>query len=316
MDRSLHRELRGIAADRRSGAAELALRAVSALQAWLRGHSKPGEEELLEIAGALLRAQPSMAPLLRLANEVALAADTKGPSSQLTASLTKFRGVLEDGPEEIAEHFARALRRKAEKQSVIAYSYSSTVLRALIRARARIREVFCSEGRPGYEGLTMATKLSRGGLAVSVGTDAAQFSLVWYGEMLVLGSDMIFEDGFLNKIGTDVLVECVRRLPHRRGSQKPIWVLADTTKFWPETWRVLREHRPEALPIARTVPGPESEVWKDAPSKVRVLNPYFWGTAFRSDIRILTERGWMSAKQVRRELERIPVSPRLKALAD
>ncbi len=316
MDRSLQRELQAIADDRRSGAAELALRAVSALQIWLRRHPKPNEEELLEIAGALFRAQRSMAPLLRLANEAALAADAKGPAEGLAASLEEFARVVQHGPQQIAERFARALRRVARKQTLIAYSYSSTVLGALTRARGKIREVFCSEGRPGCEGLVMAAKLSRAGLSVSVATEAAQFSLVWYGDALVLGSDMIFEDGFLNKIGTDVLVGCVRRLPRRRGVPRPIWVLADTTKFWPETWRILRELAPEGHPAARTMPGPGSEVWKHPPSKVRVLNPSFWGTAFRPDIRVLTERGWMTSKEVRRELKKISISPRLKALAN
>lgn len=313
MDRLLRRQLDAIASDRRSGAAELALSTAAALQAWLRRHSKPTEQELLESARALLEAKPSMAPLLRLANEAALAADAKNSAEQLAAALAKFRAVLQDGPAQIADNFARTLRRMPQKQTVITYSYSSTVLQALIRARSRIREVFCSEGRPGCEGLVMAAKLSRAGISVSVATDAAQFSLVWHGDVLVLGSDMVFEDGFLNKIGTDVLVECVRKLPRRRKRRKPIWVLADTTKFWPEAWRVLREQAEEAESIAQTVPGPGSEVWKHAPSKVRVLNPYFWGTAFRSDIRILTERGWMAAEQVRRELKRIPISPRLKA---
>ena len=54
MDRLLRQKLDAIARDRRSGAAELALRAVTDLQSWLRRHPKPTEQELL----ALLRPCP------------------------------------------------------------------------------------------------------------------------------------------------------------------------------------------------------------------------------------------------------------------
>ncbi len=57
MDRLLRRELDAIARDRRSGAAELALRAVTALQSGLRRHPQPSKQELLDIARALLRVQ-------------------------------------------------------------------------------------------------------------------------------------------------------------------------------------------------------------------------------------------------------------------
>ncbi len=50
MDRLLRRELDAIARDRRSGAAELALRAVTALQSWSRRHPQPSKQELLDIA--------------------------------------------------------------------------------------------------------------------------------------------------------------------------------------------------------------------------------------------------------------------------
>ena len=47
MDGLLRRQLDGVARDRRSGAAEIALRAVTALQAWLRRHRQPSEQELV-----------------------------------------------------------------------------------------------------------------------------------------------------------------------------------------------------------------------------------------------------------------------------
>src|SRR5713226_6328400 len=130
MDRLLRRQLSGVARDRRSGAAELALRAVTALQAWLRRHPRPTEADLHEITRALPRAQPSMAPLLRLANEVALAADSGSPARDLARAAGLFRRLLTTGASRIARRLGRALRDDGYKK-VVTYSYSSTVLAAL-----------------------------------------------------------------------------------------------------------------------------------------------------------------------------------------
>src|SRR2546425_7548868 len=118
MDRLLRQQLDAMARDRRSGAAELALRAVTDLQSWLRRHPKPNEQELLDIASALLRAQPSMAPLLRLANELALAADAEDASRAFPFSLSQFHKALVSAPGKIANHFWREIGRASCRERV------------------------------------------------------------------------------------------------------------------------------------------------------------------------------------------------------
>jgi translation initiation factor 2B subunit (eIF-2B alpha/beta/delta family) len=299
MDRLLRRELDAIARDRRSGAAELALSAVTALQSWLRRHPQPSKQELLDIARALLRVQPSMAPLLRLANEVALAADSRSPARYLAAAAASFRNLLQNGPRRIARLLGRALRLGRHKE-VITYSYSSTVLAALARARFFLERVYCSESRPGYEGRAMADRLARAGVQVWFETDAALFGRVSApSEPLVLGADAILRTGFVNKVGTSALVQ----LGLHAGA--PVWVLIGTLKFWPRWFSRFA-----------FMCGPPRQVWKPARKRILVLNPYFGVTSFHPSIRFLTERGWMTPTQVRGELKRIRISPRLKALAD
>ena len=307
MDRLLRQQLEAIARDRRSGAAQLALRAVTDLQSWLRRHPKPTEQELLDIARALLHAQPSMAPLLRLANDVALAADAEDASRAFPFSLSQLHKALVSAPGKIANHFWRALPRHPDR--FMTYSYSSTVLKALVRARSRIRIVYCSESRPGYEGRTMASKLARAGIWVCLKTDAALFSMAPFGH-LVLGADKVLRNGFENKIGTDVLVERAHRGAIKGHMRKMrFWVLADTTKFWPESVNAMS-------PFWKLIQGPHAEVWKEAPKGLWVSNNYFCGVRFFSPMRILTERGWMTPKQVRGYLKNIRISPRLKELAN
>ena len=302
MDRLLRRPLAAIARDRRSGAAELALRAVTALQTWLRQHPEPSEAELTEIARVLLRAQPSMAPILRLANCVALAADDENPSNALWPAARDMRDVLRTAPRRIARQFAAALRR-SRLWDIATYSYSATVVEALRRARSRIRSVRCSESRPSMEGRAMAARLASAGIHVVLETDASLFSRVQEQDLVVLGADQIGERSFVNKIGTETIVG------RATGAGKPVWVLADTTKFLPLGISL-------AARRLAAKPQPAWEVWRTPPRGVRISNDYFAPTHYRPGVRVLTERGWMTPAEVRRELKKADISRRLKALAD
>jgi translation initiation factor 2B subunit (eIF-2B alpha/beta/delta family) len=302
MDRLLRHELDAVAADRRSGAAELTLRAVTALHAWLRRHRQPRERELLEIARTLLRAQPSMAPLLRLANEVALATDHALPAQPLIRSLGSFRSLLRRGPNRIAGLFYRWLKRR-KRYKIGAYSYSSVVTQALLRAHGRIELVCCSEGRPAYEGRWMAERLSRAGIRVQLSPDAAFLEETRFHDLQVSGADAVTPGGFVSKVGTEIIVSQTSRAGRR------VIVLAETLKFWPES-----PLRPTRF-WKRNFANPR-EVWRDAPENVRVTSPLFSCAPFAKHVALLTERGWMIPARVRREVEKIKISPRLKDLAN
>ena len=301
MDRLLRRELDRIAGDRTSGAAELASRACRALQAWLRRRSSPGESELLEVAGTLLRTQPSMAPLLRLANEVALAIDFPSPARRLATTTQRFRRILHLAPERIAGYFVRWMRSRSGAEVIYTYSYSSTVAKALIRARSRIESVCCSESRPGNEGILTALRLSRAGIKIEFFTDAGLLSQTYRELLVVLGVDAVLPGWIASKVGSRVLIGRA----HRAGGT--VVLMVDTTKFWPEPTH--------ASPRWDWSFGPQDEIWKNPPRRVSVYNLYFELAKLSPRLRFLTERGWMTPKQVKRELKKIHISPRLAELA-
>jgi translation initiation factor 2B subunit (eIF-2B alpha/beta/delta family) len=287
----LRREFDRIARDRRSGAAELALRAARAVRGFLRRSPKVSRTELAEIARALLHVQPEMAPLLRLANEAALAAEAKRPQAQLAQAFERFERRLHAAPGEIARHFGRALPPNA---TIVTYSYSSTVLAALVRTRENIAQVYCAESRPGNEGRVMAAGLARARVRVTLMTDAALFSLPPVEDHIILGADRITRCGFVNKIGSERLVERARR------ARRPpaLWLLADTSKFLPDTLEQLVAERP----------GPPGEIWLHPPRGVVMENPYFQLTPFAPRMRILSERGWMEPWEAARAIEKIRVA--------
>jgi translation initiation factor 2B subunit (eIF-2B alpha/beta/delta family) len=301
MDTGLRRALGRIARDRRSGAAELALVATDALLTWTRRRPRPTESELEDVARVLLRAQPAMAPLIRLANDLALAIDAPRPVAALGPALHRFRAILTRGPRRIAQDCHRWLARQHPGAEVVTYSYSSTVLRALRRARTSISGVSCSESRPQNEGRAMAEQLAGAGLKVFYSTDACLTGQVWPRQVFVFGADAILPGWVANKVGTKALT----RLAIAKSC--PVVFLTDTTKFLPKP----------ACDLWDSVFGPDEELWPAAPAGVNVYNLYFELTPVTkvSRFRFLTERGWMTPRQVRRALAKIRVSPRLAALA-
>jgi translation initiation factor 2B subunit (eIF-2B alpha/beta/delta family) len=291
VERLVRREFERIARDRRSGAAELALRAARALTRRLHRSPKLTRAEALELAGALLRAQPEMAPFLRLANEMAAAAETKNPAEKLAPALRSYIRRGRSAPGEMGRRLRAALRPAA---TVVTYSRSSTVLGALAEARSKIARVYCSESRPGGEGRAMAAQLARRGLRVTLLTDAALFALPAVEEYVILGADRITARGFVNKVGSALLAARA----WRTHGPPEVWLLADTSKFLPLPL--------ERLFVAR--PGPPRELWRSPPRGVRVENPYFRLTPFSSRMRLLTERGWMTPQQARQFIARIAVA--------
>ncbi|MHB8485337.1 MAG: eIF2B alpha/beta/delta subunit family protein [Candidatus Acidiferrales bacterium] len=300
MDQWLRRDLDAIAADRSSGAAELALRACVVLQQWARRHPGISRDDLLAVARALLIAQPAMAPLLRLANELALAAGESLPSRYLARTLKGFSSALRAGPPRIARHFRSALRG-GEKKIITTYSYSSTVLQSILAAHSHIWQVICSEGRPGLEGRkTVEQILRRGkGIGACLTTDAALHMFTAHSHALVVGADSLEEAGFTNKAGTGALVAYAVQI------ECPVWILADTSKLLPRAIDAIRGDRN----------GPDVEIWPDAPARLSILNPYFETTRYQPGIRILTENGWCTPAQIRNEIQAIKVSPLLATLA-
>ena len=303
MDRLLRREVSGFARDHASGAIEITLRAIKAVRSWLRRTRAWETSQLATVAAALLRAQPSMAPLLRLANEISLSVDASDPAIHLSRILRAFERRIRASPDQIAHHLKRWLRNKKRPQ-VFTYSYSSTVVHALGQARRYVDGVSCSESRPGNEGIKTARALAAKGIETFYHTDAGLFSQLWGNEVLLLGADAVLAGWVAAKAGTKVLVARALQL----GS--PVVFLVDTSKFWRE-------------PSARSrrwdwTFGPDEDLWKNPPRRVEIYNLYFEliPISARSRVRFLTEFGWMSARRVRIAINRIHISPRLESFAD
>ncbi len=299
MSHRFGQQLGRVARDRTSGAAQLALQSVQAVQAWLRRHPSPSEAELEEVVVRLLRLQSSMAPILRLANEVALAADVPQRARALAARLRAFRFCLVHARSRIARQFVAGLDH-SPRPTVATYSFSSTVSGALAAARPRIASVLVAESRPEFEGRVTARLLAEAGVPVQYTTDAGLLGLLHSAGVFVVGADAVLSHAFVNKIGTRTACLAARE------AAIPIFVLSDSTKFLPEEL---------AAPFWRPTEGAAAEVWTRAPRGVTVRSPLFEHTEL-NHVRVITESGILDPPAVRQAVEAVPLSPRLKRLAD
>jgi translation initiation factor 2B subunit (eIF-2B alpha/beta/delta family) len=298
VDARLDRALEQIAADRRSGAAELARQGVVAVEQWLGRERNPSGDALLELARRLLHAQPTMAPLVRLANEVALALDAPNPSARLTKELAGFKKVLDTGVARMARPFRAAIRKGSGPMAT--YSYSSTVIELLKSARQRYEFALCSESRPDLEGRATASALVEAGVDVVFVADAVLASHMFQAEIFVTGADALLPWGFVNKAGTAAMIYGAMM------SGTAVWVVADTSKLVPK----------ELAPLVKAdFGGKPTGLWDEAPGGVTCLNILFETVDYLPGIRVLTERGWRKPIQLQREFKRIRVSPRLRELA-
>jgi hypothetical protein len=186
-------EVRAVACDRRSGAAQLAHRAASAL-------SILGSSELLDALGVLLAGHPSMAPLWRLGTLLL-------GSSDHPAAARGFVEELDRETEAVAAVAAAALGPR-----VVTISYASMVIAAVAhRGTTGSLSVLCSRSEPEGEGAATADALRGHGIDARVVSDAEALERVPGVDAVVTGADAVTPGGVVNKAGTRALAAAARR---------------------------------------------------------------------------------------------------------
>jgi translation initiation factor eIF-2B subunit delta len=290
-----------LAQDRESGAAELAKKAAVALAALAdEGQATDAASflrEVVETGRKLILAQPSMAPLFNLVNTVLYGLDGISQLTEarrgLKALAEGFADELEGRGETIAVEAAQVL---SDGDTVLTHSRSSTVVRALARAKAGGVEfqVVCTESRPLYEGRALADELSRLGVPIVLVVDAAVGQMMQHAHLVVVGADGVSSAGLVNKTGTYLVALAARA----RGV--PFYSLCGTEKLLPEGY-----------PFFAIEDQASGEVWPDHPEGVRVLNRYFEVTPIELLTGLVTEKGLLGPREVARALEDLKMHPLL-----
>jgi len=292
-------------ADTLSGAALVARTAADVMRRGAVRISAGSPEELRSILGQIsvevLDAQPSMAPLVRLVQDVLAAAERADTVEQARQAAVDAAEAFRDGLEARSTRVAERAASLLPPSGMIAtISASSTVREALARAKdaevatgrsiqPQSRRILCFESRPLKEGRGLAESLADAGAEVLLAVDAAAFSLVPTCEAVVFGADSIGDRGVVNKVGSAALA-------HAAGAAGvPVYVLCDSTKVLPVGFpQVVEDDRPG------------DEVWNAAPEGVEVWNRYFEVVPLELVTAVVTEDGVLTPSEVEAMREAMP----------
>ncbi len=179
-----------------------------------------------------------------------------------------------------------AFARPLLSGTVMTHSLSGTVVDVLVACKAEMEQVIVLEGRPRYEGRTMAQTLVAQGMAVTLITDAQADIFLPHCSAVVVGADTILANGdVLNKAGTALLAWAAQ------GHHVAFYVLSETLKISPHHWSgdeaQLEEKEADEV-LAPPIPG------------VTVRNFYFDHTPASLLTKIITEQGVLGPLEVQR----------------
>ncbi|MEK6958879.1 MAG: S-methyl-5-thioribose-1-phosphate isomerase [archaeon] len=162
--------------------------------------------------------------------------------------------------------------------TVMTICHSRSVIDLLIKAKHKIKEVYCLESRPLYQGRMTAKDLSEAGLKVTLIVDNAASTVMKKCDYLFSGADAIMADGdVVNKIGTNQISMLCKAYGVKH------YVAASTHKFEPASFFGKDE------PIEHR--NPEEVISDKERGSANVLNPAFDRTDASTIEGIITELG-------------------------
>lgn len=295
--------LQRLRADKTSGATTLAHLALDILEAFVSQEpaleASAWQQACVDLVGAIVTAQPSMAVLLNLAQQVLqhCAGPEVARRARLQTCLTAFRHALHTSLQRLCQH---ALPLFPPQATVLTYSNSATVIAALSAAQAHqgIRRVLLSESRPAYDGRQQALTLLHQGLQVEYCVDMALFDYLPEVDLVLVGADAVFPHGLINKRGTHALAQ----LAHLH--QVPFYSLCTAHKFLPQS----------ASALLHIVAHPAEDVWPHPPAGLIIHNAYFDLTPLTLCSGIVHEAGLSTPEAIRQLLQQRALAPSLQRL--
>lgn len=241
--------------------------------------TSPAEQlrQLHHVGRELAHARPSMAALAGAVRRILTAPGGLNGMAQVAEQLLQ---EYDQAPVYITT-FARPYLRG----TILTHSLSGTVLEVLNACVPPIEHIIMLEGRPLYEGRTVAQSLrQRSSVALTLLTDAQADIFLPMCQAVVVGADSILADGSLiNKAGTALLAWAAH------GHGIPFYVLAETLKIAPYSWSgdltLLEEQS-------------SHDVWPEAFFGVAVRNFIFDHTPAELVTAFITEQGVLTSEEI------------------
>lgn len=289
--------------DHRSGAEAIALNAlhmlIDAVGDSVSSNADAYRKWLVRISRELIAAQPAMASLFRLVNDMLWKVDAAVTGERMRQeTLTYLQNYQAHNEATLDAVMQRAVEVLAQHTTIMTYSRSATVVQVLqaLRQGNRNLQIYCSEGRPMLEGQTLASELTWAEIDVTLGVDMALFG--WLSEVraLVVGADSLSASGLVNKIGTEPLMRAAAE------RDLPRIVLCTSMKLLPDDYVLQQGLRS----------GDAEEIMPVSSKRLMVRNVYFDITPLDLISTVITERGPLGHAELLEELSGLRTYPGLR----
>jgi translation initiation factor 2B subunit (eIF-2B alpha/beta/delta family) len=259
--------------DRASGARKLALRAAMLLIRCARD----AEEDVPELARALMAAQPAMAPVFNLAWRALASSDVAGACTEFLESMERNTARVAELAADLVDDGVRAMT----------HSFSSTVLAAFREASRQGKRfsVICPESRPICEGVAMAASLGMAGIDSSVIADSAVYRFLPEARLALVGADAVSPRSVFNKTGTALLALAAGTFGVR------VYALCPSDRFLPRPYE----------PPPEEPKNPRELLERELPH-VSAVNYYFDATPIEYVSGFVTEDGILTPAEMRDRL--------------
>jgi eIF-2B alpha/beta/delta-like uncharacterized protein len=164
---------------------------------------------------------------------------------------------------------------------ILTHCHSGEALSVIKEAKRRGKEisVFVTLTRPLKQGIKTAKELAREKIPVTLAEDIAVGHLIQHVNMVIIGSDAIRKEGFVNKVGTWLIAEEARR------HKKPVYVVGSHFKFDSRKKFVLEER-------------PAKEIWPKPIKGVKIRNPAFDLVPWKYVTRVITDEGIFKPEEI------------------
>jgi len=192
------------------GASEVRKRAVSALvESALGSKAKKPElfrKEFTKNIASLYCARPTEPELRTALRIIKRSVSEKGlTNEQMKQKIMQAAKEYEKNRKEALERISRYGAELIHSGSTImTICHSRSVVDTLLRAKSKIKHVYCLESRPLYQGRVTANELSCAGIDTTILVDNAASTVLKKCDYFLSGADALLADGdVVNKIGTN-----------------------------------------------------------------------------------------------------------------
>lgn len=193
-----------------------------------------------------------------------------------TLTIDKIKELIDDTNDKQNKIANFGSKLILNNNGILTIGMSSNVKEILLAARQQRRkfEVYCLESRPLFEGRLLAEQLAQAGIVSHVVSDASMAWSIQRVNMVMTGADRVYENAFVNKMGTLPLALVAR------ASQIPFYIAFETHKIFKEIDNAVRFY-----------PQNSGEVYSSKNKLLQVCNYQFESIPLEYISKVVTEEG-------------------------